>query len=206
MTIQGIAARSAVPASTILLAVAAFAQVIEYEADGQKFQTLTHRGLTVIVTHLSPQIAGNGLIQVSIANGSTIHWTIRPEDFQYVRSSGTINGLNADAVVNIMLDHASSNDVVKLITSYEKSLYAIPNMRSDNGYEQRRQGALAFGSSTRLRAAAAASAITLAQVRLAPGESTDGAVFMKLPRDPKSLSGGHVVFHSEGETFEFNPD
>lgn len=204
MTFPRIAAR-ALLASTIILAVTAFAQVIEYEADGQKYQTLTHKGLTVIVTHLPTQIQGYGLIQVSIANGSQIHWTVKPQDFQYVRPAETINALTADAVVNVMLAHASGSDVVKLITSYEKSLYAIPNMRSNNGYEQRRQGALAFGASLRMRAAAAASAITLAQVRLAPGESTDGAVFLRLPK-AKALSGGHVVFHSEGETFEFNQD
>jgi hypothetical protein len=151
-------------------------------------------------------VAGYALIQVSIANGSQIHWTVKPEQFEYVRGAETIEALSADSVVNVMLDHASGNDVIKLITSYEKALYAIPNMRSNNGYEQRRQGALAFGGSARLKAAAAASAITLSQTRLAPGESTDGAVFMKLPKDMKSLTGGHVVLHSEGETFDFNPD
>ena len=200
-----ISARTGVLASAMLLAVAACAQVIEYEANGQKYQTLSRRGLTVIITHLPVQIEGYGLIQVSIANGSGIHWTVKPEEFQYVRAAETINAITADEVVNVMLEHASGGDVVKLITSYEKSLYAIPNMRSNNGYEQRRQGALAFGGAARLRAAAA-SAITLAQVRMAPGESTDGAVFIRLPKDPKSLTGGHVVLHSEGETFEFNPD
>jgi hypothetical protein len=189
-----------------LLTVTAFAQVIEYQADGQKYQTLTHNGLTVIITHLPVQVAGYGLLQVSIANGSQIHWTVKPEEFEYVRGPETIQAIGADDVVNVMLQHASNNDVVKLITSYERSLYAIPNMRSNNGYEQRREGALAFGGSAKLKAAAAASAITLAQVRLAPGESTDGAVFMRLPKDPKTLTGGHVVMHSEGETFNFNPD
>jgi hypothetical protein len=198
--------RIGLAAAAFLLAAAAFAQVIEYQENGEKYQTLSHKGLTVIITHLPVQIEGYGLIQVSISNGSQIHWTVKPEEFEYVRGSDIINGVNADAVVNIMLEHASSGDVVKLITSYERSLYAIPNMRSNNGYEQRRQGALAFGTSQKLRAAAAASAITLAQVRLAPGESTDGAVFMHLPKDPKSLTGGHLVLHSEGETFEFNPD
>jgi hypothetical protein len=201
-----IVARAAVLATTCLLAAAAVAQVIEYESNGEKFQTLTRRGLTVIVTHMPVQIEGYGLIQVSIANGSAIHWTAKPEDFEYVRGSEIINALPADTVVNVMLEHASGNDVAKLITSYEKSLYQIPNMRSNNGYEQRRQGAMAFGASVRMRAAAAASAIALAQVRLAPGESTDGAVFIRLPKDPKALTGGHIVFHSEGETFEFNPD
>jgi hypothetical protein len=190
----------------ILLAMTAFAQVIEYQADGQKYQTLTHKGLTVIITHLSVQIAGYGLVQVSIANGSQIHWTVKPEDFEYVRGPETIHAIGADEVVNVMLQHASGNDVIKLITSYERSLYAIPNMRSNNGYEQRREAALAFGGSVKLKAAAAASAITLAQVRLAPGESTDGAIFLRLPKDPKTLTGGHVTMHSEGETFDFNLD
>jgi hypothetical protein len=193
-------------ALAIGFALTAAAQVIEYETNGEKYQTLTRQGMTVIVNHLPVQIAGYGLIQISLANGSKIHWTVKPEDFEYVRGNETVNAIDADAVVKVMLDHASGNDVIKLITSYEKSLYAIPNMKSDNGYEQRRQGALAFGGSARLRAAAAASAITLAQVRLAPGESTDGAVFLKLPKDLKTLAGGHVVLHSEGETFEFNPD
>ena len=206
MTFSRIASRAGLITSAAFIAATAFAQVIEYEADGQKFQTLSHRGLTVIVAPLPTQIAGYGLVQISIANGSGIHGTVRPEDFEFVRRAETIDALSADAVVNVMLEHASGNDVAKLIVAYEKALYAIPHMRSDNGYEQRRQGALAFGASAKLRAAAAASAITLAQVRLAPGESTDGAIFIKLPHDPKSLTGGHLVFHSEGETFEFNPE
>jgi hypothetical protein len=185
---------------------AARAQVIEYEANGEKYQTLTRGGLTVIVNHLPVEVAGYGLMQVSLANGSQMHWTVKPEDFAWVRGSETLNAITADEVVNVMLAHASASDVIKLTTSYEKSLYAIPNMKSNNGYEQRRQNALAFGASSRLRAAAAASAITLAQVRLAPGDSTDGAVFIRLPKDMKTLSSGRLVFHCEGETFDFNPD
>jgi len=201
---KGIRIAALIPAA--LLAMTAFAQVIEYQADGQRYQTLSHNGLTVIITHLPTQIAGYGLFQVSIANGSQIHWTVKPEEFEYVRGPETIHAIGADQVVNVMLQHASNNDVIKLITSYERSLYAIPNMRSNNGYEQRRESALAFGGSAKLKAAAAASAITLAQVRLAPGESTDGAVFLRLPKDLKTLVGGHVVMKSEGETFDFNPD
>ena len=199
-------ARFAILTAALLLAAAAFAQVIQYEANGEKYQTLSHGGLTVIINHLPVQVAGYGLIQVSISNGSKIYWTVKPEDFAYTRGGETIGALTADQVVNVMLAHASANDVVKLITSYEKSLYAIPNMRSNNGYEQRRQGALAYGASSKLRAAAAASAITLAQVRLASGDSTDGAVFIHVPKDAKSLTGGHLVFHSEGQTFDFDPD
>jgi hypothetical protein len=210
MNFQRIAVRIAAVVPVFLaattLAYFALGQVIEYQADGMKYQTLTRKGLTVIITHLPAQVAGYGLIQVSIANGAAIHWTIGPEDFQYVRGATTITALGADTVVNVMLNHASGNDLIKLITSYERALYAIPNMKSNNGYEQRREGALAFGGSPKLKAAAAAAALTLAQVRLAPGESTDGAVFMRLPKDPKALTGGHVVLHTEGETFEFNTD
>lgn len=184
----------------------AFSQVIEYESNGEKYQTLTRAGLTVIFTHLSVQVAGFALLQVSIANGSQIHWTVKPEQFEYVWPGFTINATPADDVVNTMLAKASSNDVIKLTTSYEKSLYAIPNMRSNNGYEQRRQNALAFGGSAKIKAAAAASAITLAQIRLAPGDSTDGAVFLKLTKELKALTGGHVEVHVENESFQFNPD
>ena len=109
-------------------------------------------------------------------------------------------------MVDLLLDRASHADVVKLVTSYESALYGIPNMRSNNGYEQRRQSALAYGMSTRLKAAATASAIALGQTRLMPGQSTDGAVFIPLTHETKTLGGGHLVFRCEGEVFEFNPD
>ena len=188
------------------MGTAARAQVIEYESNGQKYQTATRRGLTVIVTHLPNHIAGFGLIQVSISNGSQIYWTVKPEAFSYVRPDGATSGLGADQVVDLLLDHASHADVVKLVTSYEAALYGIPHMRSTNGYEQRRQNAMAYGMSTRFKAAATASAIALGTTRLQPTQSTDGAVFVPLNHDLKALTGGHIVFRCEGETFEFNPD
>jgi hypothetical protein len=182
------------------------AQVIEYEANGLKFQTATRRGLTVIVTQLPNHVAGFGLIQVSISNGSQVYWTIKPELFSYVRPETAMQGLPANQMVDVLLDHASHNDVVKLVTSYEGALYGIPHMRSTNGYEQRRQNMMSYGMSTRLKAAATASAIALGQTRLAPGESTDGSVFIPLTHEVKTLSGGHLVFRCNGEVFEFNPD
>jgi hypothetical protein len=196
---------AALPA--VLLAAGAPAQVIEYESNGMKYQTATRKGLTVIVTHLPNHVAGFGMLQVSIANGSQVYWTIRPEQFSYVHPDGAANpAIPADAVVDLLLDKASHADVVKLVTSYESALYAIPNMRSANGYEQRRQNAMSYGMPTRLKAAATASAIALGQTRIQPGQSTDGAVFIALGRDMKVLTGGRIVFHCEGETFEFNPD
>ena len=182
------------------------AQVIEYEVSGIKYQTLSHQGLTVIMTRLPNHVAGFGLVQVSIANGSDHYWTIGPEDFSYIRSEASLTGIPAGQVVDILLDKASHADVVKLVTTYENTLYAVPHMRSTNGYEQRRENSMTIGINAKLKAAATASAIALAQTRLAAGQSTDGSVFIPLTRDMKTLSGGHLVFHSNGETFEFNPD
>jgi hypothetical protein len=182
------------------------AQVIEYEANGLKYQTATRRGLTVIVTHLPNHVAGFGLIQVSISNGSQMYWVVKPEEFSYVRPDLTMTGIAAAQVVDMLLDRASHADVVKLVSSYESALYGIPHMRSTNGYEQRRQNAMSYGMPTRLKAAATASAIALGQTRLAPGQSTDGAVFISLTHEIKVLTGGRIVFRCEGELFEFNPD
>lgn len=190
----------------ILLSGAARAQVIEYESNGQKYQTLTRKGLTVILTHLPNQVAGFGLLQVSISNGSDMYWTVSPTDFAYVKGDLTLEAISSDQVVDVLLDHATHTDVVKLMKSYERTLYGIPNMRSTNGYEQRRESMMSYGISARLKAAATASAIALPQARIPSGQSTDGAVFIPLNHEMKALTGGHVVFRCEGQEFDFNPD
>ena len=65
---------------------------------------------------------------------------------------------------------------------------------------------MSYGVNAKLKAAATASAIALAQTRLAPGQSTDGSVFIPLNHELKTLTGGRLVFKSNGEMFEFNPD
>ena len=187
-------------------AVAARAQVIEYETNGIKYQTTTRAGLTVIVTQVAAPVAGFGMIQVSISNGGQTQQYIRPRDFSYVRSDTTASALDAGQVVDMLLGKASTADVIKLVSSYESTLYGIPNMRSNNGYEQRRQNFMTYGMPARLKAAATASAIALSDTRLAPGQSTDGAVFIPLAHDRKTLSGGYIVFRCAGEVFNFNPD
>lgn len=182
------------------------AQVIEYEMNGVKYQTLSRQGLTVIMTLMPNHVAGFGLVQVSISNGSDHYWTVAPEDFAYVRADMTLNAIPTEQMINILLDKASHADVVKLVTTYESNLYAVPHMKSTNGYEQRRENAMTIGINAKLKAAATASAIALAQTRLAAGQSTDGSVFIPLAHDMKMLAGGHLVFHSNGETFEFNQE
>ncbi|HVW86593.1 MAG TPA: hypothetical protein VHB50_18035, partial [Bryobacteraceae bacterium] len=82
-------------AAALLASGAGRAQVIEYESNGLKYQTATRKGLTVIVTHMASHVAGFGLLQVSISNGSQLYWTVKPEAFSYVRPDGVMNGLPA---------------------------------------------------------------------------------------------------------------
>ena len=90
----------------------------------------------------------------------------------------------AQSVVSLLIRRAAARTYSSLISEYEATLYGSDRVRSTNGYEQRRQAALMAGP-TRLRAAAAASAVAFVQTRLKPGESTDGAVFF--PTDGKPL-------------------
>lgn len=142
------------------------------------------------------------ILQVAISNGAQSPYTIRPEDFRYVRADGSvIQASPARQVVNLLLEKGSRNDVIRLVSAYESGMYGIQRMLSTNGYEQRRQAALAEVQSTKVKAAATASAIALVQIRLTPGQSTDGAVFF--PHDGKPLTGGHVVVNTNTDTFEF---
>jgi hypothetical protein len=95
----------------------------------------------------------------------------------------------------------NGNDAIKLVTTYENTIAGNAHLKSTNGYEQRRQAALAMGS-VRLKAAAAASALCMVQTKLAAGESTDGAVFF--PTDGKPLGPGKLVVRTNTDVFEFN--
>src|ERR1044071_49514 len=180
----------------------AWGQAIEFESNGLNYQTLTKSGVTVMFARLQAQLHEYAIIQVAVSNGSGGPYVIRPEDFTFQRTDGTaLRAVPAKDVVTMLTHKGSGNDVVKLVTTYEASVYGNSRMRSTNGYEQRRQAALAT-SATKLRAAATASALALVQTKLAPGESTDGAVFF--PTDGKPLTLGHVVVQTNTDVFRFN--
>lgn len=184
------------------LYVAAPAQVIEFESNGLKYQTLTRNGVTVMFAPLAPHIQGYTILQSSISNGSKGPYTIKPENFVYVRANGeSIEASPARTVTAVMLERGNRSDVIKLVTTYETAYYGISRMRSTNGYEQRRQAALAE-TSTKLKAAATASALALVTTKLAPGESTDGAVFF--PTYGKPLGPGHLEVRTNTDVFAFN--
>ncbi len=178
------------------------AQVIEFESNGLKYQTLTKSGVTLMFTRLPVHLREYAIVQVAVSNGSAGPYNIRPEDFTWTREDGTeIHAAAAKSVVTVLSQKGTGNDVIKLVTTYEASVYGNSHMRSTNGYEQRRQAALAM-SSTKLRAAATASALAMVQTKLAPGESTDGAVFF--PTIGKFLGPGRLVVRTNTDLFEFN--
>jgi hypothetical protein len=98
---------------------------------------------------------------------------------------------------------ASRNDVIKLQLLYEDSIYALSNFRSTNGYEKRREAAMAMFVNKEFKAAAAASAITLVPVKLKPSESTDGAIFFENRTKEKTLGAGRLIVRTCGQVFVF---
>ncbi len=191
----------AIPAISLFLCHCLLAQVIEFESNGLKYQTLTKSGVTVMYAPMPSHLHEYAIIQVAVSNGSAGPYVIRPEDFTYVRSNGDVlHASPAKAVIDMLFQKASGNDVVKLVTTYEAAVYGNTHFKSTNGYEQRRQAALAMGGA-RVRAAAAASALALAQSKLTPGDSTDGAVFFS--NEGKPLGPGHLIVRTTTDTFEF---
>lgn len=188
-----------------LLAALAPAQVIEFESNGLKYQTLTRGGVTVMFAAMPNSVREYAVIQAAISNGSPAPHTVRPEDFTFVRADGSVlRASPAKEVVASLIERGGRNDVIRLVGAYEAALYGMSRIRSTNGYEQRRQAALAEVSSTKLKAAAAASAIALVFTKLAGGQSTDGAVFF--PNDGKPLGPGHLLVRNSAGEYIFNAE
>jgi len=187
----------------MLLSIAAQAQVIQFDSNGLHYQTLTRSGVTIMFAHLPAHLHEYSIIQVEISNGSAGPYVIRPEDFSIEYPDGAVvHGTPAHDIIEMLMQKGSGSDVVKLVTTYEEGLYGNPHFKSTNGYEARRQGALAV-SSTRLRAAATASALALVRTRLEQGESTDGAVFFA---ESKPLTGGKLIVRTNTDVFQFTAD
>lgn len=179
-----------------------YGQVIEFESGGMKYQSLSRNGITVMFAHLPTHVREFSVIQVAISNGSPIPQAVKPEDFVYEREGGErIAATPARDVVGELIRKARRGDVIKLVTAYELGLYGTSRINSTNGYEQRRQSALAEVQSAKIKAAATASAIAMVPTRLAVGESTDGAVFFATAGKP--LGAGRLSFRAGGEYFQF---
>jgi len=187
-----------------LLVCAARAQVIRFESGGLEFQTLTRNGITIMFAFMPVEVQNFAIIQVAVSNGSSGVCEIHPRDFYFeTLNGGIVRAVPASRVIQQLIERASGNDVVKLVTAYEMGLYGMRRIRSTSGYEKRRQAALALVSSKKLKAAAAASAIAFVTTKLRPGDTTDGAVFYPAyGHDPGPVT---LKVRVKGTIFEFEP-
>jgi hypothetical protein len=177
-------------------------QVIEFESGGLKYKTLTKNGLTIMFAHLPSQVRDYSIITVAVSNGSQLPWVVKVEDFRFEKPDGSVlQAAKPRNVVSELIDKAGRSDVIKLVATYEISLYGLTRLQSTNGYEQRRQAAFAELTSAKLKAAAAASAIAFVDIKLLPGQTSDGALFY--PNSGKALGNGKLIVRAAGEQFEF---
>jgi hypothetical protein len=193
--------RALVMATT--LGVAGHAQaIIDFESAGLKYKAMTRGGVTVMFSLLPMHIRDYAVVQVAVSNGSPVSWTVNAQDCSFQKPDGQmIQALSARTVVGTLSEKGKRGDVIKLIAAYEASLFNNARIHSTNGYEARRQSAFADLGSSKLKAAAAASAIALVTTKLAPGQSTDGAVFY--PNQGKPLGTGKLIINMAGETYVF---
>src|SRR6266567_8966523 len=84
----------------LLVCAGAHAQVIEFESNGLKYQTLTRSGVTVMFAVMPQQLHEYAIIQVAVSNGSKAPYVIRPEDFTYMRGDGV--ALRAASARNVI--------------------------------------------------------------------------------------------------------
>ncbi len=190
--------------SVLLLAARCLsAQVIEFESGGLRYQTLTKNGVTIMYAHLPATVREYATIQVAVSNGTKQPVIIRPEDFTWTPTAAGpgITPVAPRIVVKELLTKARRDDVVGLVGAYETSLYGLAQLRSSTGYESRRRAALAEVESAKLKAAAAASAIAFVQIKLVPGETTDGALFFNTAGKP--IPPGLLRVLCGNQLFEF---
>ncbi len=193
--------------AAVFLPLVLQAQVIHFESGGLKYQTLSRKGVTVMFAQIPGHLRDYQIIQTGVANGSEASCMVKLEDFIWERTDGArVYATPAKAVVDEVLQRATRNDVIKLISTYENGLNGVTRFRSTNGYEARRQNFLAESGSARLRAAAAASAIAMVDTRLKAGESTDGAVFFYVGPKSGGLGPGRLMVRVSGQIYEFDAE
>src|SRR5579884_3182604 len=160
---------------------------IIFESHGLEYESITKGGITVMFAPLPVHVSDYNIVQATVTNGSLVSWTVRASDFTFIRQDGTVlHAVSPDEVVANLLRKAGRTDVIKLQLLYEQSIYAIPNYHSTNGYEQRREAAMAQFVNKGFKAAAEASAI----------------IFENRTRQ-KGLGPGRFIAHTCGEFFVF---
>ncbi len=177
---------------------------IVFESHGLEYDALTKNGITVMFAQMPSRLKEFNIIQVTVTNGSLVSWTVKPADFNFVKADGAaLNSVSADYVVAELIQRADRDDVIKLELLYENSISGLANYRPTNGYEKRREAAMAQFVNRGFKAAAEASAIAFVPTKIRPGDSTDGAIFFESRTKEKGLGSGRLVAHTCGETFIF---
>ena len=175
-----------------------------FESHGLEYDALTRNGITVMFAQLPSRLKEFSIVQITVTNGSLVSWTVKPDEFVFVRSDGsTLNSVSADFVVAELLSRADRDDVIKLQLLYENSISGLANYRPTNGYEKRRQAAMAQFVNRGFKAAAEASAIAFVPTKLKNGDSTDGAIFFANRSKEKTMGAGRLIARTCGETFIF---
>lgn len=180
------------------------AGAIEFELNGLRYQTLTRNGLTIMFAQTPAVVRTYNIMQVTVINGSQRSIDIKPADFLFIDAAMVqrIQPIAPRDVINEFMSKANREDVVKLVSAYEQTLYGMTRVSPTSGYEQRRRSMLAEFASAKFRAAATASAIVFVQTKLVPGESTDGALFF--PTMGKVLGAGKLFVTVTDQLFEFD--
>lgn len=177
------------------------AQIIQFRSNGLDYQVLTKSGLTLMCAPMPLRTSRYALMHVAVSNGSTETRRIDASDFSFEFSDGSVvQAVSERDVIEDFFHGAKRSELVKLQAAYEKALYNNQYIRPNNGYEKRRQSALAIGRQG-LKASAAAAAITFVSGQLGPGDSTDGALFF--PTAGRQLGSGRVIATLDEQSFEF---
>ncbi len=185
--------------ATALISV--YAQVIQFESNGMDYQVQTRNGLTLMCAPMPLTTSRYALMHVAVSNGSGQTRQINAADFAFEYSDGTVvRAVSEQQVIGDFFRTAKRSELLKLQSAYEKALYNNQFIRPNNGYEKRRLSALAIGPRG-LKASAAAAAISFVSGKLAPGDSTDGALFF--PTSGRALGRGRIVATLDTEDFEF---
>ena len=185
----------------VVAAVQLPAQVIQFRSNGMDYQVMTKGGLTLMCAPMPVKTSRYALVHVAVSNGSDVTWQVNATDFALEFDRGAlVRAASEESVIGDFFREAGRSELSKLQSAYEKALYNNQYIRPNNGYEKRRQSALAVGPRG-LKAASAAAAITFVSGKLSPGDSTDGALFF--PTSGRQLGTGRIVATFGDVTFEF---
>src|SRR5271165_520324 len=91
------------------------AQVIEFEQNGLKYQTLTRSGITVMFAIMPSHLHEYAIVQVAVSNGAQGPYIIRPEDFTYLRGETVpVRAAAARDVILMLETRGTGSDAIKL--------------------------------------------------------------------------------------------